>query len=270
MAMFDPVSSVEDAIKAVERLRGRIRLGDSIQVRSSEELSLVKATAMAWFNSHRPVVTNLKRGESLASVDEEFRQLLEFAGRATKRERYQRQFRNLRRALVELRSQVIDPTNFISEGGVGEQPPDFSRLVPDPKMQAILTRRWEETKICLNSGAHLAATVMMGALLEALLLARINQTADLKDVFTAKFAPRDKHSKTLPLTKWTLHNYIEVGHELGWIRQSGKDVGVVLRDYRNYIHPHKELSHGVVLEAEDTTMFWMIFASLADQVINSV
>ena len=43
----------------------------------------------------------------------------------------------------------------------------------------------------------------------------------------------------------------------------------MLRDYRNYIHPEKELSHGVTVVAEDTSMFVSVFSSIADQIIKS-
>ena len=46
-------------------------------------------------------------------------------------------------------------------------------------------------------------------------------------------------------------------------------MGQVLRDYRNYIHPEKELSHGVTIAAEDTAMFVNVFSSIAEQIIKS-
>ena len=148
-------------------------------------------------------------------------------------------------------------------------PPDFSRLIANPQMQVILQRRWSETQACMSAHAHLAATVMMGGLLEALLLARINRMPSLAPAFQTRAAPRDKVGKTFPLKEWTLKNYIDVCHELGWIGQSAKDLGAVLRDWRNYIHPEKELSHGVTIEARDTETFWVVFTSLTAQVIAS-
>jgi hypothetical protein len=58
-----------------------------------------------------------------------------------------------------------------------------------------------------------------------------------------------------------------VAHELGWITVSAKDVGAVLRDYRNYIHPQKQLSHGVQLTPEDATLFWEISKSISRQIV---
>ena len=111
--------------------------------------------------------------------------------------------------------------------------------------------------------------VMMGGLLEALLMARIERLADKKPVFTAKAAPKDKAGKTLPQKEWTLHNYIEICYELGWIGETAKGVSVVLRDYRNYIHPYKELTDGVTLTKDDAAMLWTVVVTLADQILRS-
>ncbi len=86
-------------------------------------------------------------------------------------------------------------------------------------------------------------------------------------VFTAKAAPKGKGGSTRPLKEWGLKDYLDVAHELGWIRQSAKDVGQVLRDYRNYIHPEKERSHGISLQASDASMFLVVFCSVAEQII---
>jgi len=147
--------------------------------------------------------------------------------------------------------------------------PLFGVLISNPKMLAILERRWRETLACIEAQADLAATVMLGGLLEALFLARINRLSTLAPVFTAAKAPRDKAGKTRPLKEWGLKDYLDVANELGWIRQAAKDVGEVLRDYRNYIHPEKELSHGVTVNAQDSAMFLTVFCSVAEQIIDS-
>jgi len=134
-------------------------------------------------------------------------------------------------------------------------------------MQSILGQRWRECVICVNSGAPLAATVMKGGILEGLLLAKINQLPNQAPVFTAASEPKDKAGKTLPLKDWTLKNYIDVAHELKWISTTAKDVGEVMRDYRNYIHPQKELSHGVTLVDADAQMLWEIAKSVIRQVL---
>jgi hypothetical protein len=99
----------------------------------------------------------------------------------------------------------------------------------------------------------------MGGLLESLFLARINREPNQAAVFTATAAPRNtKTGQTLPLKEWGLKDYIAVARELRWIPQSVKDVGEIVRDYRNYIHPQKELSHQIDLTIADAQMFWQV------------
>jgi hypothetical protein len=149
--------------------------------------------------------------------------------------------------------------------------PNFGALIGDTTMLGILLRRWKETLACQRAGADLAATVMLGGLLEALFLARINRMPTQRAVFTAAAAPKDnKTGNPWPLKEWSLKDYRDVANELGWIRQSAKDVGEVLRDYRNYIHPKKERSHGVSINEQDTAMFVTVFSSIAEQIIASV
>jgi hypothetical protein len=230
----------------------------------------VKATALTWFKQMRPALAPANGSPWLRELDAAFRELLDGAERATSKARYADLLREIKGGLVSLRADVITASASLGHDPGLVPPPVFSALVSDEAMQAILTRRWSEAQLCRAAGAHLAATVMMGALLEALLLARVNSLVDKAPVYKATSAPRDASGKTEPLREWALRNYIDVAHELSWITQSGRDVGVVLRDYRNYVHPAKEYAHSMVLGPDDTAMFWAICQSLTAQVLNSI
>ena len=66
-----------------------------------------------------------------------------------------------------------------------------------------------------------------------------------------------------------LSDYIKVAHEMSWVSVSVKDVGEVLRDYRNYIHPYKQLSHDVHLNSEDAQLFWEVCKNITRQLVQS-
>jgi hypothetical protein len=171
-------------------------------------------------------------------------------------------------ALTSLRTKTLLPNKALDTSNI--PPPDFGLIAVDPIMKSILERRWKECQQCIAANAPLAATVMMGGLLEALFVARANLMANKGPLFRAKKAPLDaKSKKPIPLSNWTLRSYIDVAAELGWISSSGKDVAAVLRDYRNYIHPEKERSHGVNLSAHDSAMFWEITRGLTGQLLHS-
>ena len=226
--MAELVGVIDEAVGAVTRLRATLHKATNRQVRNSEERTLVKATAQTWFKNQRPFLATLQNDPAFKVVDQAFASLLEWADQNTTRVKYRELLQTIKAHLVKLRSSSV-----LVAPSVEPTRPPFQRLISDPKMLAILERRWTETLACQRVGADLAATVMLGGLLEALFLARINRLTNLA------------------------------------LRQSAKDVGQVLRDYRNYIHPEKELSHGISVVAEDTAMFVSVFSSIAEQIIKS-
>jgi hypothetical protein len=194
-----------------------------------------------------------------------FRRVLEATTRASARTTYIGLLDGAKAEMIKIRSLALTlpppaPTT-------ADPPPDFSPLASDPAMQAILVRRWDECQRCLRAGAHLAATVMMGGLLEGLFVARANQLKDKGPMFRAKATPKDKSGNPRPLPEWTLSSYIDVAEELEWITKPGKDVATVLREYRNYIHPAKERSHDVTVGEDDSLMFWEVAKSLTRQLL---
>ena len=136
-------------------------------------------------------------------------------------------------------------------------------------MRDILTRRWHECAKCVKADAHLAAIVMMGGLLEALFVARANKMTDKAPLTGATSAPKDKAGKTINYQEWMLDSYMKVGCELDWITESARDVADKLKEYRNFVHPAKELRYGVTLGFNDSSMFWQVTKALARQLLLS-
>lgn len=265
--MPSPSEVIDSALSEVDGLRKVLKKGANRQVRSSEERTLAKATALAWFNRHRIDFSNLEGTAPFSQVDDRYRALLSASDRNTHRTKYDVMLKDLRRSLIALRTEGV--TSGRQQEPTVDDPPSFSPLVSDPEMQAILTERWQECAACLRAQAPLAATVMMGGLVEGLLLARINRETRQGPIFKAKTAPKDNQGKTKPLPEWTLKNYIDVVHELGWISESAKHIGEVVRDYRNYIHPSKQARHGKHLTIDDAQMFWEVSKAVTREVIKS-
>ena len=259
------MKSIDKAISQVEILIKVLKKNSSSQVRNLDEKATVKAIAFSWFQNERTKI-NLTDTQ-LEESDGYFKYLLEASEKDTIRKNYISKLKALRETLIKLRSDNIVSMSNLSPN-LTDEPPDFSSLVKDDKMKLILTNRWDECIKCIQANAPLSALVMTGGLLEAILLAIINSNTDKSKIFKAKFAPSDKKTlKVYPLQEWTLRNYIDVAHELNWISQSTKDVGEVLRDYRNYIHPYKEFSHGIKLTKDDVELFWQISKSIINQLL---
>ena len=271
--MADALTVVEAAIREVTTARQSVMRGDSKQVSSVYEIDHLKSVAFAWFQSHQPIVKAHPSQPDLSPVDLAYRTIMDSTGRHASRTTYVDSLRAAKNSLVELRSFIAANFHAVpiaTANATNDAPPNFAPLAADANMQAILQRRWGEVQRCLSCKSNLAATVMMGGLLESLLLARINSSPDKGAVFKAKSAPRDKGGKTLMLPDWKLVHMVEVAHELNWITKSAKDVGNVLRDFRNYIHPHKEYTDGVVIGEDDARMFWEVTKAITRQVLASV
>jgi hypothetical protein len=266
--MPEAYDAADAAMTDVDRLRQAIRKRSTLQVRSSEECSVIKAVCLTWFKNHRPIVRAALDEDLLVDVDRMYKDLLTASDRATSRSRYNADLKAIRSRLAEIRGYTITPSSSVSTS-TSDTPPSFAPLVSDPAMQAILKRRWTECANCVSVGAPLAAIVMMGGLLEALLLARVHKTPNKAPIFGALKAPKDRTTgKAMPLQEWTLRHYIDVAHELSWISSSARDVGEIVRDYRNYIHPYKELSHGVAVADGDAKLFWEIAKGIARQLLS--
>jgi hypothetical protein len=247
----------------VKRLRASLAREHGPQLRSGESRAHLKAVAFAWFQSYKPSILRMWPTATLTDIDALFQELLTLSEKAPSAAKVRSRAKDAQVRLVALQGVLVAAAPAVT----ADVPPSFG-AVPDPAMRQVLTRRWNECVACLGAGAPLAATVMMGGLLESLFLARVNREPSKQAVFTASAAPKDaKTHQTLSLKDWTLKDYIAVAHELRWIPPSVRDVGQIVRDYRNYIHPQKELSHQIALTLEDARMFWQLSKAVAGHLL---
>lgn len=255
------------ALEELARARTNVAKIATLQIRSHEQRAALRALAFAWFQSHRPAVAGTAELSELSAADTAYRTILDSAEKNSSKKTYLDSMASAKEALIALRGRAV---TSVTGNTADEAVPDFSPLVADTTMKGILERRWEECRKCVAVEAPLAAIVMMGGLLEALFVARANRLSDKSPLFKSSSVPIDSRTKKpLDLRDWTLRPYLDVGHELGWITRSAKEVAAVLRDYRNYIHPEKERSHGVVLSAHDSSVLWQVTKGLVRQLLAS-
>jgi hypothetical protein len=261
---------IDAAIREATTARSLVSKIKVKQVRGIDAIASLKATALSWFNTHRPVLITSNLAIDFAAVDDPYTTVLDSTAKYAARQTYLDSLRQAKKALVELRTAVLT-TSATSETNITDDiAPDFTPLAGSEEMRTILTRRWHECHKCVNADAHLAAIVMMGGLLEALFVARANKMPDKTPLINARSAPKDKTTgRTANYQEWMLDSYIKVGGELNWITDSAKDVADVLKEYRNYVHPEKERRHGVVLGHNDSYMFWVVTKALVRQLLMS-
>ena len=236
-------------IEEVKKLYSLLKKSKQVQIRSDEEKSHIKAVAHSWYENHRKYLTIPENDRD--NIDLFFDQMLQLSEKQPARQKVQSILKRLIKKLTKTHIQSLkEPVNHFNKSL------DFSNLVSDQKMQNILQNRWQEIGKCLSVSAGLSAVIMMGGILEGLLMTKMNAFSDKDKLFKCKSIPvSSKTKKKIPLNDWTLKTYIEVAHEMGWISRGAKDVGAVLRDYRNLIHPQKELTQKFHISSKEAQFF---------------
>lgn len=106
----------------------------------------------------------------------------------------------------------------------------------------ILEQRIKEIEKCFFSKAYLAVILIAGSTLEGVLLGVANNHPRLFN--SAKASPKDGAGKVEQFHDWSLSAFIDVAHELGLVQYDTQKFSHTLRDFRNYIHPFRQMSSG--------------------------
>jgi hypothetical protein len=109
-------------------------------------------------------------------------------------------------------------------------------FIIDPDLRQSLLADLGAIQVALANGEWKAATVLAGALTEALLLWALNN--NLPKVSSAK------HVRSGPLEHWDLHSYIEVAAEIQIIKESTAQQARIAKNFRNLIHPGRAIRLG--------------------------
>lgn len=126
--------------------------------------------------------------------------------------------------------------------GSGIPPRSFS-YITDPQLRQIVERDYGELVVKLfPSGAWKSAVIMAGSILEAILFDRLT---DPKWNARAVASPKALHPKTgkpIPSSDWRLENLIDIALDITLLKPDpANTIHQVLRDYRNFVHPKKEI-----------------------------
>jgi hypothetical protein len=140
--------------------------------------------------------------------------------------------------------------------GIGSQASLRSfAFVTDPDLRSIIERDYKELSLILLPGRAWKSTVVMaGSILEAILTDVLKNPANIARATSAAAAPKRKN---LAAGEWKLHDLIKVSVELGLLpsdRATAFDQ--ILRDYRNFVHPLKEIRAAHPCTEAEAHMSW--------------
>ncbi len=117
--------------------------------------------------------------------------------------------------------------------------------VADQELRKIVERDYREISLTVfPAGAWKSTVILAGSILEALLHdALTRDSATLARATAASSAPKFKGKvKSLENGEWRLSELIDVAAELQLLpRERANTIDQVVRDYRNFVHPKKEI-----------------------------
>jgi hypothetical protein len=117
-------------------------------------------------------------------------------------------------------------------------------FVKDANFRTALLIDLEAIRSALNNGEWKAATVLAGALVEALLLWAIQQksSADVQKACSAALAGGRLQKSPLPdPLNWVLHEFVEIAEQLTVIEPNTAKEARLAKDFRNLIHPGRAI-----------------------------
>lgn len=172
----------------------------------------------------------------------------------------------LQRIRAEARRRVQQALPTASSSTTVRPLPDLTWMT-DADLKAILEERWKEADAAQRAGAPLATIILLGSILEGALLHKAESNPAKAN--SAASAPKETDtSGTLKVKRfpfWTLDNLLTVAHEVGWLGREVKDFSVVLRMYRNFVHPGEQKRQGITPSSGICDVCWpVVTAALTD------
>ncbi len=140
----------------------------------------------------------------------------------------------------------------------------ISDLNLDVVLSEYLQDRVDEIQNTPKEKVHLGTIFLLGSTLEGILLAvGLNNQ---KLFMSAKAAPKDKNTnKTYKVHEWKLSDLINVAYEVQYVSKDVKEYAGSLRDFRNYIHPYHQMSHGFKPDQNTVDICWHVFKAAFSQ-----
>ena len=119
--------------------------------------------------------------------------------------------------------------------------PSLDELPVAASVSTIIQDRLDEVQLCFPQGAFLSVIFLCGSILEAVLLGAAERDPKL---FNQSQSSPKQDGKVKRFDKWNLSEFIDVAHDIGLLEPDVKGFSHELRNFRNYIHPHKQVESG--------------------------
>lgn len=135
----------------------------------------------------------------------------------------------------------------------------FQRL-KDNKMKDILLRDLKECAICIATKQSKSATIMCGSIIEALLLTKITESGNLN--YDISEISKNRKAVNFPVSDMGLNELLYVADKEKLICKNNYHLSHYARDYRNVVHPAKEIRVQQNVTQDNAMVMWSILKQI--------
>lgn len=190
---------------------------------------------------------------------------------APESELYSRNLGRIKKALRQQNEKTVDSIaerislDALETIGYSENLTDkFNQLV-DSDLKLILLRDLKECAIAVVSEQDKAATILCGSIIEALLMAKIQERKIVK--YDISEISKSKHATSYPIMDMGLNELLFVSEKEKIICKNNYHLSHYIRDYRNVVHPAKEIRMTQKITHENVLIMWTVLKQLTDELL---
>ena len=123
-------------------------------------------------------------------------------------------------------------------------------FISAPKLQEQLASDWLEAQAVHKAKAWKSCVILCGSILEGLLLDILSQyPRETEEIYT-----KLRQKSPPELSRWSLADMVEVARERGVLREGVFHLSQALREFRNLIHPGRQMREKVQLSEEEASI----------------
>ena len=132
--------------------------------------------------------------------------------------------------------------------------------IQDTDLSEIIQRDLRECAIAVVAGQDKLATIMCGSIIEALLLYRVREAGIA--IYDISEISHRKDSKTRPTEDMVLNELLYVANKEKILDKADHQLGHYLKDYRNMVHPAREIRSKENVTHENVATMWAVLVRL--------
>lgn len=134
--------------------------------------------------------------------------------------------------------------------------------IQDKDVRELLLRDMQECVIAIATGQAKSATIMAGSIIEALLYTKIKEKG-----IVSYSIQRNTQSKNVKLENMALAELLFVAEQEKMVSNNSIHLSHYVRDYRNFIHPAKEIRSKDTVSQENIRVMWLTLKRMIDELL---